>query len=186
MTNKPKPAALARAHAAGLTLTQQSAVDLLVVGKNDPETAELLGVNRVTVTRWRLYDVQFRAALARRRAEVWGAAGDRLRALLPRALDALAEALGDENHRVPVALALLKLAGPLPALPAEPTDPEEYVRQEVERERERLRQIAGQKALDNIRGLPNHGAHLESVRVRLDALAGEETGTDGEECATAK
>ena len=37
--------------ARGLTLNQESAVDLLVIGKTDAEVAEALGVHRVTVTR---------------------------------------------------------------------------------------------------------------------------------------
>ena len=58
----------ARSHAEGLTLAQQNAVDLLAAGKNDTETAELLKLTRVAVTRWRLYSPEFRAALAVRRA----------------------------------------------------------------------------------------------------------------------
>ena len=102
----------ARSNAHGLTLAQQNAVDLLAAGKNDTETADALSLNRVTVTRWRLYSPEFRAALADQRAAVWGASADRLRALLPKALDALADALERADDKVTVALAVLKLAGP--------------------------------------------------------------------------
>jgi hypothetical protein len=109
---KGKTGTLARSHADGLTLNQQSAVDLLAGGKNDTEAAELLKLNRVTVTRWRLYSPEFRAALAMCRAEDWGAAADRLRSLVPKALGILADALDDTTaDRVSVALAVLKLAG---------------------------------------------------------------------------
>ncbi len=58
-----------------------------------------------------------------------------LRALLPKALDTLADALEHADDKVTVALAVLKLAGPLPLVPTDPTETEEYVRREVERER---------------------------------------------------
>lgn len=126
----------ARSNAHGLTLAQQSAVDLLAAGKNDTETADALKLNRVTVTRWRLYSPEFRGALADQRAAIWGASADRLRALLPKALDTLADVLeqADAADRVTVALAVLKLAGPLPLVPTEPADPEDILRREVERE----------------------------------------------------
>src|SRR5215469_11514531 len=82
-----------RQHRRGPTLPQLSAIDLLVSGKNDKETAEMLGLSRTAVTKWRLYDLGFQAALNQRRAEVWGAGIDRLRSLIPRALDALADEL---------------------------------------------------------------------------------------------
>ena len=83
----------ARLHKDGLTLPQQNAVDQLAAGKNDTETAEVLGLHRVTVTRWRLYDPAFQAELNRRRAELWGSAIDRFRSLVPKALAALDKAL---------------------------------------------------------------------------------------------
>ncbi len=155
----------------GLTLAQQNAVDLLAAGKNDTQTADALKVNRVTVTRWRLYSPEFRAALADQRAAVWGASADWLRALLPKALDTLADALeeSDAADRVSVALALLKLAGPLPLVPTEPTDPEEYVRAEVEAERERERNA--NESLDAMYDLLPTDAHEKAVRKRLARLA---------------
>src|SRR5262245_30154666 len=77
-----------RQHKRGLTLPQLNALDLLAGGKTDKETAELLKLSRTCVTKWRLYDPLFQAALNRLRAAL-----DRLRALIPRALDALAQAL---------------------------------------------------------------------------------------------
>jgi transposase len=40
----------------GLTIEQRNAIDLLVTGKTDTETAEAVGVHRVTVTKWRNAD----------------------------------------------------------------------------------------------------------------------------------
>ena len=50
-----------------LTVAQENAVDALAAGKKDAEVAALVGVNRVTVTRWRLYHPHFIAALNERR-----------------------------------------------------------------------------------------------------------------------
>lgn len=160
-----------RPPARGLTVAQQNAVDLLAAGRNDTETAEALGLHRVTVTRWRRYCPEFRAALADQRAAVWGASGDRLRSLLPKALDALAEALesAEGTDRLTVALALLKLAGPLPLVPTEPTDADELVRRVVDDERERLRDRRA--ALDRLNGLPAYTDHVETVRAQLAQLA---------------
>lgn len=157
-------------NAHGLTQAQQSAVDLLAAGKNDTETAATLNLSRVTVTRWRLYSPEFRAALNDRRAAVWGAAADRLRALLPRALDTLADAMERGDDKVNVALAVLKLAGPLPLVPTGPTDPEGVVRDAVQLERERLR-TARDKATDRLNGLPDYDDHAKAVRKRLTRMA---------------
>ena len=164
-----KKAATKPASSGELTVAQLSAVDLLAAGKNDTETAEALSLNRVTVTRWRLYSLGFRAALAERRAAIWGAAADKLRALLPKALDALAEALEGED-KATVALAVLKLAGPLPVLSDGPTDAEEILRLTVEKERRGLRST-NDEMLDGYAGRPPFDAHMETVRARLARLA---------------
>ncbi len=176
---KGKPSSRARSHADGLTLGQQSAVDLLAAGKTDTETAEVLTLNRVTVTRWRLYSPEFRAALAVRRADVWGAAADRLRALVPKAVDALADALekAPDERRVEVALAVLKLVGPLQARAVGSFDPEEYVRDTVARERDRARR--NDDHLDGLFGLPAIEAHEDTVRQRLAGMSAEEPALNG-------
>lgn len=69
-----------------------------------------------------------------------------------------------------VALAVLKLAGPLPIVPTDPTDPEEYIRQQVEQERERRREE--NDSLDGMLGLPSTEHHHETVRRRLSRLSG--------------
>ncbi len=101
----------ARQHKQGLTLPQQSAVDLLASGKNDTETAELLELSRTAVTKWRLYSPDFQAALNQRRREIWGAAGDRLRALLPKALGVIEREMEGDNRAFRAAVEVLKIAG---------------------------------------------------------------------------
>jgi hypothetical protein len=94
-----------------LSVAQLNAIDCLVTGKNDLETAELVGVSRQTVNQWKNKDPWFAAELNRRRQEVWGTAVDSLRALLPRAIRVLAHVLEGPEDRPEVALQVLKLAG---------------------------------------------------------------------------
>jgi hypothetical protein len=92
-----------------LTVKQQNAIDMLILGSTDNEAATAVKVNRVTVTKWRNYDPVFAAELNRRRKELWGASVDRLRALIPKALDALEVELASGKHRVKAALDILRI-----------------------------------------------------------------------------
>ena len=120
----------------GLTVAQESAIDALAAGKKDGETATLVGVNRVTVTRWRLYSPHFQAALNERRQAIWAASLDKLRALVPLALDAVADELAnaDSPNRLQAAFGLLKLV-PLGLVASGPTDPDEIVKRIVDEQR---------------------------------------------------
>lgn len=115
----------------GLSVEQQNAIDLLVTGKTDQDCAEAVGVHRTSVSRWRLYDPAFQAALNARRQEVWGASADKLRSLVPKALDTLATAM--EGGNVLAAVTIVKAAAldKLPP-PAGPTDPDELMAALVE------------------------------------------------------
>ena len=165
----------ARQHKRGLTLPQQNAVDLLASGKNDTETAEQLNLSRTCVTKWRLYDPVFQAALNQRRAEVWGAGIDRLRALIPQALNVLADELKnpDSPNRFKAAGEILRLA-PLPAgaLGIGPTDAEAIVRQIVVARREDAPDKLAEY-LAGTKGLPPFDQHLEEVWQELEARAAE-------------
>lgn len=90
---------------------QLTAINSLVGGASDQAAADAAGVHRVTVTRWRLYHPGFRAALNERRQEMWGANVDRMRALLPKALERIEAEItkGDGDWRA--AAELLELAG---------------------------------------------------------------------------
>jgi hypothetical protein len=122
----------------GLTVAQENAVDALASGKSDAEVADLVGVNRVTVTRWRLYSPPFQAALNERRQANWAGCLDRLRSLLPVALDAVADTLANAEapDRLRAAFGLLKLVPLTGAAPTGPTDADEIVRKCVLTRRE--------------------------------------------------
>lgn len=74
-----------------LKTKQKNAVDCLVQGKSDQETADAVGVARQTVTSWRNDNPSFRLALNQRREKVWGDQVNRLRVLVREAVDVLAE-----------------------------------------------------------------------------------------------
>jgi hypothetical protein len=93
-----------------LTPQQERAIDLLASGSRESDVARTLRVNRSTVWRWRRDDLRFQAELNRRRHEAWGASVEQLRALVPSALDALAEELKGPR-RLRAAAAILDLAG---------------------------------------------------------------------------
>ncbi len=115
----------------GPTTEQLAAIELLVSGKRDRETAEAVGVARETVTSWRLYDARFQAELNKRRHDVFSSSADRLRALLPMALQVLKQELANaaNPNQAKLALDLIKSIG----IPSEfglgPTDPDGVVEQ---------------------------------------------------------
>ena len=92
-----------------LTPAQENAIELFLVGKGDTEVARILGIARETAWSWRREHPIFMAALQRRRAEVWGTAGERLRSLMAKAVDNIAGLVevGDYDASVE----LLKITG---------------------------------------------------------------------------
>jgi transposase-like protein len=108
-----------------LSEQQQTAVDLIVSGRNISQVAEAIGCVRTTVSRWANRDPHFMAALNLRRQELWRDLTDGLRALLPRAVEVLAAEL-DGDNRLAAAMHILKTCG-FPggvSLAAGPTDPQ--------------------------------------------------------------
>jgi hypothetical protein len=93
-----------------LTTQQERAIDLMTSGSRDSEVAHDLGVNRTTVWRWRTEDVVFQAELNRRRHELWSSWIERLRSLVPTALDVMANEL-EGPRRLRAAGEILDLAG---------------------------------------------------------------------------
>ena len=79
-----------------LTVKMQNAIDQLILGRTDREVAETVGVNRNTVWEWRSQHAYFQA--------------ERLRAMLPKALDAIHYEL-NSGDKFKAAIAVLKLAG---------------------------------------------------------------------------
>jgi hypothetical protein len=120
-----------------LSVQQRTAADLLAVGNTVTAVAELVGVARQTVSEWHNQDPAFEAAVNRRRQELWENLSDRLRALLPNALDVLEQAL--KNGNVKAAVEVLKAAG-MHGLqkPAGLVDPRDV--ESAAKEKERARQ----------------------------------------------
>ncbi len=96
-----------------LSPKQLAVIELLAFGHGDELAAQEVGVHRVTVARWRLYNPAFEAALRDRLRDVWESAVHRLRSLVPRALDTLHQVLetGDDRARVRAAVEIIRLAG---------------------------------------------------------------------------
>src|SRR5262249_10187699 len=124
-----------------LNTQQQAVIELLSTGKTDQQAAETLSLPAERVTKWRLYDPIFQAALNDRSAEVWQASIDRLRSILPQALNTLVEELSraDNPNRCKLALDILRLAKLSDIAPQGPADPETIVRQAVDWERQQAR-----------------------------------------------
>lgn len=99
----------ARAH--GPSEDQHKAVELVLAGFSDTDIAKRVGVARETVTRWRLYDDAFRAALDQRRREIWGRATDAVRALFPQAIETMCDQLRASRDRGRLALDFITRAG---------------------------------------------------------------------------
>ena len=103
------PPTYTRAH--GLSQQQLDAIGHILVGASDSETSKKIGVARETITRWRLYDDTFRAALDRHRREIWDGTLDTVRASLPQAARTLHHELHVGRNRGRLALDFLTRAG---------------------------------------------------------------------------
>lgn len=126
-------------HRTDLTPQQEAAVDLLAVGSTLTHVAKTVGVARQTVSEWINHNHRFKAALNRRRQELWEGLTDRMRGLLPKALETLDTALdGDGRVACHAAVQVLKACG-MYALPQPmgSTDAIELEIEEQERETDR-------------------------------------------------
>ena len=83
-----------------LSIVQENAIDLLIIGKSDREVSESVKVNRSTVNQWQNHNPFFVAELNRRRKSVWGSEENRLRSLVSKAVDVLEEDLKSENQKL--------------------------------------------------------------------------------------
>jgi len=109
---------------APLTEQQTQAAALLAEGKPLAEVAEAIGADAPAVGEWQASNPAFIAEVNRRRQEAWRQAQDRLRALVPKALDTLAQAVeaGDLKASVEV-LKAVGVYGKVPS-PVGEVDPE--------------------------------------------------------------
>jgi hypothetical protein len=139
-------AAALDASASSLTHQQMQAINLLLLGVGAELVAKRVGCSRTTLWRWRTHHPAFVARINQRRVELWGAAGDRLRAMLDEAVNVFAEQLRDdwEQTRFRAAKTLLTMAGaremfsPARPRPTEPTD----VIDQFARERRAAREVS--------------------------------------------
>ncbi|MFM8323090.1 MAG: hypothetical protein ACKOC5_19440 [Chloroflexota bacterium] len=103
-----------------LSIEQQNAIDLLITGKSDRETAEAVGVARQTVTTWRTSNAAFIVELNRRRADLWNSQAERLRVLVAEAVDVLVDDMRqaeDLKRRQTAAIHILRAVGLYGAVP---------------------------------------------------------------------
>jgi hypothetical protein len=122
-----------------LTPQQETAVDLLASGKTVTDTATAVEVTRQTVSEWLNHHPGFQATLNNRRQELWIGMTDTLRGLLPKALEVLTRELEGE-HPLPAAVHVLKACGLYGMLPPRgPTEVEDALLAEQERQSERRR-----------------------------------------------
>jgi hypothetical protein len=115
-----------------LSVEQENAIDVLLTGKTDRETAEAVGVSRWTVQRWRTQHPLFMATLQQKRAEVWRGAQEKLRSLMMKAVENLATAV--ESGDLKASIELLKAVGmygdgTMNAISEQ--DPEKLIRQQT-------------------------------------------------------
>jgi SAM-dependent methyltransferase len=145
-----------------LTEEQATAVDLLASGKTLSEIAVALDVPRQTISEWCRSHAGVQAELKIRRQELWTGTTDRLRALLPEALEVLAEELKGEN-RLHAAVHVLKFCRLYGAeLPIGSMDVGEIVVTEKERVKERSpQQATGNRNIETI--IKNYVTHLEQL-----------------------
>jgi len=95
----------------GLSVAQIAAVDALLAGATDAAAATAAGVTRQTVSAWKNHHPAVVAALNAGRRDLWDHAADRLRGLVPMAIDALEATLGAALPDPKTAMDVLRLAG---------------------------------------------------------------------------
>ena len=131
-------------HPNQLTPQQETAIDLILAGKNDREVAQTIGKSRSTVNIWRNHDPRFIATLNDRRQQVWGGQLNRLNNLVTEAVDVLQDGLHDSDIKVRIvsAVHILKATGVYgAALPgSQVTDPAEVAADhEVKNDQRKMR-----------------------------------------------
>lgn len=159
-----------------------NAVELLILGKADREVAEQVGVTRQTVSGWRLHDPFFQAELNRQRSQLFGAAIDRLRNLVPKALDVIERELEGPNG-YKAAFEVLRLAGidrtgrsasSASVIEIGPTDAEAIIQAEVRQVRKSDADAMFMEVTGMSRNLEDERAEaLSRFELRRKALGGE-------------
>jgi hypothetical protein len=145
-TFRPKP----------LSIEQRNAIDLLILGKTDQETADTVGVSRETVWSWHHEHPVFMSTLELRRAEVWGTTGERLRSLMSKAVENIATAI--EGGNLAASWELLKCTGMYGGVVnvLSETDPEKIIKKQAEAQVQR-------------EGIPLDATHEALIRLTENA-----------------
>ncbi len=94
-----------------LTPQQAAAADLLAFGATVTDAAATVEVSRQTVSEWLHHNATFQAALHTRQRELWQGNAERLRSLVPKALNVLEDCLDLPARRFDAAIQVLKAAG---------------------------------------------------------------------------
>src|SRR6267142_6713484 len=84
-------------HLKPLSIEQKNAIDLLIVGKSDQETADAVGVTRQTIYAWRTAHLLFQSELEQARGALWRLSAERLRGLMSKAIDNIAKTIEEGN-----------------------------------------------------------------------------------------
>lgn len=165
-TFRPKP----------LSIEQRNAIDLLILGKTDQETADTVGVSRETVWSWHHEHPIFMSTLELRRAEVWGTTGERLRSLMSKAVENIATAI--EGGNLTASWELLKctsMYGGVVNVLSE-TNPEKIIKRQAEDQvrREGIPEDATDALLINMSKNAAYTRRLEDIEAELYREYGEE------------
>ncbi len=121
-----------------LTARQQTAINLLSMGKTVAATARSLGIGESTLHRWKATHPHFRAELAQRQHNLFDAMVNKLRMTMSRAVDELYSLMTSDNafKRKEVMFEMLKLLKPQKFLvPAEPMSVEGVIDETVRQRR---------------------------------------------------
>ena len=158
-----------------LSIEQRNAIDLLILGKTDQETADTVGVSRETVWSWHHEHPIFMNTLERRRAEMSGSAGERLRSLMQKAIDNIAGLV--ETGDFDASIAVLKITGMYGGVVnvLSETDPEKIIKAKAEAQvqREGISADATERMLINLSKNPVYQRRLEDIEAELRAEYGE-------------
>jgi hypothetical protein len=96
-----------------LSMKQEQAISLMMMGKSDTEIGEAVGVSRECVWRWRNENTDFMEAARKRRENLVARHTEELNDLLAEALMVVKDSMrnGDAPTKLRVALQLLKMSG---------------------------------------------------------------------------
>jgi hypothetical protein len=121
-----------------LSAKQRNAIELMVLGKSDTETAQAVGVDPRTLYRWRYQHPWFQAELNRQLTSRWKASLDRMQSLVPKAIDQLVAEIDQEKPGMAAVRRVLNFVGRVGKLLSfGPTSADAIIEQMVEHTRGR-------------------------------------------------